>query len=806
MTTNVGGIYYNVTADTSELVGQTRVVERETERMAASFNAITRAVKLYAAAMAMVKTVELADQFRLLAARVEVAAGSMESGAAAMRELESISRRTQTSVEANASVFARLNQSLVQMGGTQEDTLRITELLGKAIKVSGASAVEAKAAMLQFGQALGSGKLAGDELRSLLENAPYLMRQLAEGLGVPIGALKKFGEEGKLTSDVVVNALSGAADRINADFAEFPQSFEGAMQALQDAAARANAKLDEMSGKSIVLTGITQGLSQTIDKFVDGLAGINDEAGKLNRNEAIKQWAESSRVAFSYLVDVADVTWQTLSVLGRNVAFVFTQLGADVKASAQSFVAMQKWEFTQAQSIMDQRAAAAAKARKEVDDANAKTLSREKFFGQQMRDAWDAGAGAGRGFVNPQPAPSKLKPPVAPDEKKPGAKFDAIGYLINLEEKTADTWDRINVIERDAMHKADELRKAGKISSEQYEQAKTLIAKAAAAERHKFMVDTGKREQDEARKQADENSRKSDEAVLKARKDAEDQERDAKKRAEDRSRNQTMAQDMLVAGDPVAQLELELQRKTEALKAAAEIDQENADLYAAARVALENDTLRKIKEANDKAAADRQNAQSAMLTSYGNLFGGMADMAKAFSGEQSKTYRALFAVSKAFAIADSIIKIQQGIANASALPFPMNLGAMATVAAQTASIISTIKSTQFGGGRQYGGPAMAGTLYRVNEGGRPEMFTAANGSQYMMPTADGRVTPAGDGGGSGQAWQVIINNAPAGTTASVDNSARTVTVSVAEVASQIAERRGPVWGALRSTNVQGRVS
>ena len=77
------------------------------------------------------------------------------------------------------------------------------------------------------------------------------------------------------------------------------------------------------------------------------------------------------------------------------------------------------------------------------------------------------------------------------------------------------------------------------------------------------------------------------------------------------------------------------------------------------------------------------------------------------------------------------------------------------MASAAAGIVSTISGTSFGGGRQYGGPASAGTLYRVNEGGRPEMFTAANGAQYMMPTADGRVTSAGDlarrGQGSGGA-------------------------------------------------------
>jgi hypothetical protein len=132
---------------------------------------------------------------------------------------------------------------------------------------------------------------------------------------------------------------------------------------------------------------------------------------------------------------------------------------------------------------------------------------------------------------------------------------------------------------------------------------------------------------------------------------------------------------------------------------------------------------------------------------------------------------------------------------------------MASVAASTAGIISTIKGTNFGGGRQYGGPATAGTMYRVNETGRPEMFTAANGSQYMLPTANGNVTPASEvGQGGQQAWNIIINNAPPGTTASVDQQSRTVEIAVATVAEQLATNTGPVWSAARSgTNIQPRM-
>tara|TARA_R110001583_G_scaffold34551_1_gene115858 strand:- start:12037 stop:14238 length:2202 start_codon:yes stop_codon:yes gene_type:complete len=85
-----------------------------------------------------------------------------------------------------------------------------------------------------------------------------------------------------------------------------------------------------------------------------------------------------------------------------------------------------------------------------------------------------------------------------------------------------------------------------------------------------------------------------------------------------------------------------------------------------------------------------------MLQNGAQLFDGLAGMAESLGGRQSKTFRALFAVSKAFAIAESIVKIQQGIANAAALPFPANLGAMATVASATAGILTTIKGTKLG--------------------------------------------------------------------------------------------------------------
>ncbi|GLX85051.1 hypothetical protein tloyanaT_13030 [Thalassotalea loyana] len=105
------------------------------------------------------------------------------------------------------------------------------------------------------------------------------------------------------------------------------------------------------------------------------------------------------------------------------------------------------------------------------------------------------------------------------------------------------------------------------------------------------------------------------------------------------------------------------------------------------------------EHARHKQALEQIEAQKkvTLLQNGGQLFDGLAGLAKTFAGEQSGVYKAMFAASKAFAIAESIIKIQQGIATAASLPFPANIPAMATVAAQTAGIVSTIQGTQLQG-------------------------------------------------------------------------------------------------------------
>lgn len=143
---------------------------------------------------------------------------------------------------------------------------------------------------------------------------------------------------------------------------------------------------------------------------------------------------------------------------------------------------------------------------------------------------------------------------------------------------------------------------------------------------------------------------------------------------------------------------------------------------------------------------------STTLQNYQGLFDSLAGLSQTFAGQQSGIYKAMFAASKAFAIADSIVKITQGIANASALPFPANLGAMATVGAATAGLVSNIQQTRLsfeGGGFTGYGPRAGGV--------------DGKGGFWAVMHPNETVTDHTKGGAAG-GTVVNVNNAPPGTT------------------------------------------
>nr|DAD61603.1 MAG TPA: Tail tape measure [Caudoviricetes sp.] len=157
------------------------------------------------------------------------------------------------------------------------EAVKFTSTLDKAFKVSGTSAGEASAAMYQLNQAMTSGKLQGDEFRSVMENAPILAQKIAESMGVSMAQLKKLGSEGKITSDVIKNAVLGSADDIEAKYNQMPLTFGKVWQQAQNAGQQA---MDGMLTKvnSLLNTPMGQKMAQDVQKAFSGMATMADGA------------------------------------------------------------------------------------------------------------------------------------------------------------------------------------------------------------------------------------------------------------------------------------------------------------------------------------------------------------------------------------------------------------------------------------------------------------------------------------------------------------------------------------------------
>lgn len=401
------------------------------------------------------------------------------------------------------------------------------------------------------------------------------------------------------------------------------------------------------------------------------------------------------------------------------------------------------------------------------------------------RAAKTTGGGAGRGSVNPEVVTPRSSGGGGGGGTKgrETARFDVQGYLAGIEQATVTGLAAIDLAEQEAMRRNDELlRKKNadeRISLEDHQRAKLLIQTKFQQDREALEAQAEQR-----RKTAEEQARQKTDAS------------DAATAAANK-----FASDILTEGDPVARIKAQYQAKEDALNEHLATTDMSEQLHAQAVIANRENMNKALADLDKQKASQQLAAQAQLLNGTSQLFGNLADLAKQGAGEQSDIFKAMFVAQKAFAIASAIINIQTAMSSAAmSLPFPANLGAIGTVLSATAGIVSTISSTNLSGGRQYGGAVNSGNLYRVNEKGAPEMFTAANGSQYMMPTASGRVTAA-DQVGSGALKLTIINNTsvPIGqvTERSIGDGERALIIS--EAASLVAAQLGdPNSGVSRS--------
>ncbi|EOX6879477.1 tape measure protein, partial [Enterobacter roggenkampii] len=218
------------------------------------------------------------------------------------------------------------------------------------------------------------------------------------------------------------------------------------------------------------------------------------------------------------------------------------------------------------------------------------------------------------------------------------------------------------------------------------------------------------------------------------------------------------------ADNPLAQINLQETQKLEALAKYQELDKENTQLYEDAKTAIQLQASNARMQIAQTEADQQRASVLSILGSASQGFDSLASVIENSAGKSNAAYQVMFAASKAFAIAQSTLSlntaIMQAMADPTALTPAQKLANYAAIASAGASLLSNVASISYGGGREHGGPVSASSMYRVGEGGKPEIYQANNGSQYMIPGDNGRVISNRDmqgGGSGGSSFNPVMN-------------------------------------------------
>lgn len=181
-----------------------------------------------------VAAAQTADQLTSIRSRINLINDGSQTTAEIMDKIYSAANRSRGSYIDMADSVAKLNMLAKDAFSSNDEAIYFVEQLNKQFKISGAGIQEASAAMYQLTQAMASGKLQGDEFRSIMENAPLLAQSIAKEMGMSVGQLKEMSSQGLITADIIKSALFNAAEETDARFSEIPMTFAEVGQSVQN--------------------------------------------------------------------------------------------------------------------------------------------------------------------------------------------------------------------------------------------------------------------------------------------------------------------------------------------------------------------------------------------------------------------------------------------------------------------------------------------------------------------------------------------------------------------------------------------
>lgn len=319
--------------------------KRQAEAMGAAFGGmLSRVLAVAGAVVGLGQAVQLADEYKQLEGQIKLTAKTTAEFETAQRGVFDISQRTRQGLAGTTQLYASLQRSTESLGYSQDRLLGVTETINQAITVSGTSAEAAQAALMQLGQGFASGTLRGEELNSVLEQAPRLAKAIADGMGVSVGQLRKLGEEGKITADTVFKALESQSGAIKKEFGQMGVTVGSSLTVLRNASVKFIGELDKG-------LHVTDNLARGITVLADAVGGLFTwfkENAELIKGFGIGLGIAAAvlTVAFLPAIVATTVALWGMAASALAIAAPFIAIGVAVLAAAAAFAIL--WEDVQA--------------------------------------------------------------------------------------------------------------------------------------------------------------------------------------------------------------------------------------------------------------------------------------------------------------------------------------------------------------------------------------------------------------------------------------------------------------------------
>lgn len=283
-------------------------LQKNVNKTQQSFFTLKNAIIAVASSVVIRQLLDLTNEYQNLQNRLKLVTNSTKELTIVQEELFQISRRTRGGFSETVELYQKLALQAQNLGLRNTELLEITENVNKVIGIAGVNAIQASAGILQLSQAFASGRLQGDEFRSISENIPPLLDIFAKELGVTRGELKKLGSEGKITSDVIATALLKETDNIN-------KKFEQLSPTIGQATVRIGNSFLNLVGKFNEVTGTANALSSAIISVSDALDNLTKGNGKL------EQFLAGLALSMGIAVDLEELNKQlneTYNIINRG--------------------------------------------------------------------------------------------------------------------------------------------------------------------------------------------------------------------------------------------------------------------------------------------------------------------------------------------------------------------------------------------------------------------------------------------------------------------------------------------------------